>query len=276
MRRLAIGHHQVAAADSAGHQKCPRLDAVGIDAVLGAVQLAHALHPDRRRAGALDIRAHGHQQRGQVDDLRLAGAVFHQRIAVGKNRRHQQIFRAGHRNLVENNVRAMQPLGACFQIAVLLHDGGAHRFQPLEVQIDGAVADGASAGLGHARQPAACDQRTQHQRRSAHGLDDLVFGSRIGEHAAADGGAMLCPAVAELYLGAHRSQQLPLGLDVADLGNILQHHFIFGENRGGHAGQRGILGSAYPNRSQQRITAANHKLVHESPGVLLAFVLYVL
>ena len=101
--------------------------------MLGAVQLIHTLHPDRRRAGPLDIRAHGYQQRGYIDDLRLTSTIFHQRIALSQNRRHEQVFRAGHGNLVENNVRAMQPVGPCFQIAVFLHDGGAHRFQAFEM-----------------------------------------------------------------------------------------------------------------------------------------------
>ena len=117
------------------------------------------------------------------------------------------------------------------------------------MQIDGAVANGATARLGNAGQATACHQGTQHQRRSAHGLDDLVLGGRVGEHAATDGGAVLGAAIAEFDLGAHGGQQFPLGLDIPDLGNILQHHFVFGEYRGGHAGQRGILGSAYPNRS---------------------------
>ncbi len=133
MRRLAIRHYQIASADSARHQKRPRLDAVGIDAVLGAVQLADALHPDGRRARTLNICAHGDQKGSEVRDLRLAGAILHQRIAISKHCRHQQVFCAGHGNLVENNVRAMQPLGARFQVAVFLHDGGSHRFQALEM-----------------------------------------------------------------------------------------------------------------------------------------------
>ena len=38
MRRIAVGHDQVAAGDGAGDQKCSRLDAVGIDAVARAMQ----------------------------------------------------------------------------------------------------------------------------------------------------------------------------------------------------------------------------------------------
>ncbi len=157
-------------------------------------------------ACALDICAHGHQQSGHIDYFRLAGAILHQRIALRQNRRHEQVFRAGHGNLVENNMRAMQSFGASFQVAVFLHDGRAHRFQAFEMQIDRAVANGATARLGHAGKSTAGDQRTQNQRRSTHGLDDLVLGSGVGKDATTDGGAVLCPAVTEFDLGAHRSK----------------------------------------------------------------------
>ena len=117
------------------------------------------------------------------------------------------------------------------------------------MQVDGAVADGATARQGNAGEPTAGYQRTQHQGRCAHGLDDFVLGGRIGEHAATDGRAVLRTAIAQLDLGAHGDQELALGLDVADLGDILQHHFVFGENRRSHAGKRGIFGAAHPNRS---------------------------
>ena len=101
---------KIAAADSSRYQKGAGFDAVRIDTMFGAVQLVHALYLDGCRSRALYIRAHGHQQGGQVDHLRLPRAILHQRFALSKNRRHEQVFRAGHGDLVENNVRAMQPL----------------------------------------------------------------------------------------------------------------------------------------------------------------------
>jgi hypothetical protein len=117
------------------------------------------------------------------------------------------------------------------------------------MQIDGAVADSAAARLGYAGEATTRHQGTQHQRRSPHGLDDLVFGRGVRKNAATDRGAVLCTAVAEFHLGPHRSQQFPLRLNVANLGDILQHHFVFGENRRSHTGQGGVFGSAHPNRS---------------------------
>ena len=77
---------------------------------------------------------------------------------------------------------------------------------------------------------------------------------------------MLGPAIAEFDFGAHGSQQLARGLDVAHLGNIFQNDRLVGEQSGGHAGKRGVLRAADANRAEQRIAAANDKFVHELRG----------
>jgi hypothetical protein len=41
------------------------------------------------RAGALDLRAHGVQAVGEIDDFRLARRVLDHRVALGERRRHQ-------------------------------------------------------------------------------------------------------------------------------------------------------------------------------------------
>ena len=73
---------------------------------------------------------------------------------------------------------------------------------------------------------------------------------------------MLGPAVAQFDFGAHRSQQLARGLDVAHLRDILQDDRLVGQQSGGHGRQGGVLGAADANGPQQRIAAANHKLIH--------------
>ena len=115
-------------------------------------------------ARAFDLRAHGDEHRRQIGDFRLSRAVLHHRFAVSQDRGHQQIFRSGYGDFVEDDVRAFQPVGPGLQIAVLLDDGGAHRFQALDMQVDGTAADGASAGHGDARQSGAGDQWPQNKR----------------------------------------------------------------------------------------------------------------
>ena len=86
--------------------------------------------------------------------------------------------------LVEDNFRAFEPIaidriGGGFDIAVLLRDLGAQTFQTLDVQVDGAGADGASAGQRDAGAATARYQRSQDERGGAHGLDQFIrrFGS---------------------------------------------------------------------------------------------------
>ena len=137
-----------------------------------------------------NLRAHGGEQGGEVGDFRLAGAVLHEGFAVGEDGGHEQVFSAGDGDLVEDDVRAVETVGAGFEVAVLLGDDGAHFFEALDVQVDGAAADGAAAGHGDAGHAGAGDERAEDERAGAHGLDDLVLGDGIGEGAAIDGDAV--------------------------------------------------------------------------------------
>ena len=79
---------------------------------------------------------------------------------------------------------------------------------------------------------------------------------------ALDAGAMLGAAVAELDFGAHGGEELALGLDVADLGDVFEDDLVFGEDGGGHAGERGVFGSGDFDGAEKRVAAAYYELVH--------------
>jgi hypothetical protein len=49
---------------------------------------------------------------------------------------------------------------------------------------------------------------------------------------------VLRAAIAELYFGPHRDQQLALGFNVADLRDVFEDDLILGQDGSGHAGQR--------------------------------------
>ena len=258
---------EVAAGDGAGHEEGAGLDAVRVDAVAGAVEFGDAVDLDGRRAGAFDVGAHGGEERGQVGDFGLAGAVFKDGFAVGEDGGHQEVFGAGDGDLVEDDVGSAEgPLAVCgaagFEVAVLLRDGGAHGFEAFDVEVDGSAADGASAGHGDAGDAGAGDQGAEDERGGAHGLDDLVLGDGVGEDGAADVGAVLGAAVAEFDLGAHGGEQFALGLDVLDLRNVFEDDFVFGEDGGGHAGERGVLCAGDFDGSEEGIAPADDELVH--------------
>ena len=91
--------------------------------------LATPLTLDGGGAGAFDLGAHGDEQGGEVGDLGLAGAVFEEGFAVGEGGGHEEVFGAGDGDLVEDDVRAFEAVGAGFEVAVVLGDGGAHRLR---------------------------------------------------------------------------------------------------------------------------------------------------
>ena len=259
---LAAVDVEVAAGDGSGDEEGAGFDAVGVDAVARAVEFGDALDADGAGAGAFDLRAHGGEEGGEVGDFGLAGAVFEDGFAVGEDGGHEEVFGAGDGDLVEDDVRAFEAVGAGFEVAVLLGDGGAHGFEALDVEVDGAAADGAAAGHGDAGDAGARDERAEDERAGAHGLDDLVLGDGVGEDAALDAGAVLGAAVAELDLGAHAGEELALGLDVADLGDVFEDDLVFGEDGGGHAGEGGVFGSGDFDGAEKRVAAAYYKLVH--------------
>ena len=239
VRGIASGNVEIAAGHRAGDDERAGFDAVGNDAVPRAFQFADAFHADGGGARAFDLRAHLVEQVGEVGDFGLAGAVLQNGLAFGESRGHQQVFGAGDGDLVEDDFRALEAVGAGFDVAVLLRDLRAEPFEALDVQIDGAAADGAAAGQRDAGAAAAGDQRAEHQRGGAHGLDQFVGGFGTGEIRAVDGGAVLGASVAEFDLGAHGGEQVARGLNVADLGNVFEDDRLVGEQSGGHAGERG-------------------------------------
>ena len=129
-----------------------------------------------------------------------------------------------------------QAIRAGLNVAMLLRDLRAESFESLDVQIDGAGSDGASAGKGNAGASAARDQRPEHQRGGAHGLDQFVGSFGRGEIFAMDGGAMVRASVAEFDFGSHGGEQVARGLDVAYLRNVFEDDRLIGEQGGGHAG----------------------------------------
>ena len=210
------------------------------------MEFGYAVDTDGSCACTFDFGAHGCQESGKVGDLGFSGAVLEDGFAVGKDGGHEEVFGAGDGDFVEDDVRAFE--AACspvrtagFQVAVVLGDGGAHGFEALDVEVDRAAADGTAAWHGYAGDAGAGDEWAEDEGAGAHGLDDLVFRDRVGEDGALDAGAVLGSAVAQLDFGAHAGEELALGLDVTDLGDVFEDDLVFGEDGGGHAGEGGVF-----------------------------------
>ena len=158
----------MAAGDGAGDEIGAGLDAIGQHFVGGAVQALDALDDDSVGAGALDLRAHGDQEIGQIDHLRFARGVLEHRLAVGQRRGHHEILGAGDGDGLEHQARALQALGTGLDVAVLDVDVGAHRLQAGDMDVDRTRADRAAAGQRHvgARRSAPAADRAPESTRA--------------------------------------------------------------------------------------------------------------
>ena len=70
-------------------------------------------------------------KRRQIGDFGLARAILQNGFAFGQRGGHQQVFGAGNGNLVEDDAGALEPLGAGFDVAVLLRDRAPSFSSPL-------------------------------------------------------------------------------------------------------------------------------------------------
>src|SRR5271157_412525 len=262
MRGIAGGDVEIASGHGGGEDESARLNAVGNDAVLGALQMADSFDANGGRAGAFDAGSHLVEQGGEVGDFRLAGAVLENGFTFRESGGHQQVFGASDGDSVEHDLGALEALGAGFDVAVFLRDPDPELLESFDVQINGTSADGASSGKRDAGAAAAGDQRSEHERGGAHGLDQFVRSFRGSKVGAVDGGAVLGASVAEFDFGAHGGQQIARGLNVADLRNVFEDDGLIGEQGCGHAGKGSVFGAADADGAEQRLSAADDELVH--------------
>ncbi len=261
--RLGPLHRHIAARGQGGAQKSADFDAVGNDAVRRAVQGVHALNANLRGAVAADLRAHGTQQIGEIDNLGLARRVVDQGFALGQRGGHHQVFGARHGDHVGGDARAAQPAGrrrhAGHDIAMFHRDVRPQRLQALDVLINRACADGATSGQAHPRLPESRQQGPEHQHRGAHGLDQLIRRLVVIHRCGTEADL---PAVL-FDLSAQAAQQLGQGTHIHELRCVVQLHRLGGEQRGGNQRQRGVLRPAGLHHALQRALPGDSEFVHD-------------
>ncbi len=206
----------IAAGHGGGNQESPCLDAIGHDFVAHGPEFGDAFDLESFTARPFDARPHGDQRFGQVDDLRLAGGIFDHGRAFGECCRHHKIFGSTHRRNVKADAGALEGAGAGLDITVIEIDFRPKSFKPLEVQIDGARANGASPGETHAGMAAAGQQGAENQNRGAHGTHQFIRGLNAFNMTCVDGKG----AVFTHHIGAQDRQQLFGRIDIAQPGHV--------------------------------------------------------
>src|SRR5690606_24944436 len=164
----------VAARGTHGTQEGSRFDAVGDDAMGGAVQTGDTVDNDTVGAVPFDTRTHLDEQFGQVHDLGLSCGVFQHAAPLGQYGGHHQVLGACDGDHIGADGRAFQAFGLGHHVAVLDADLRAHGGEAFDVLVHRALANGTAAGQADAGFAEACEQRTKHQDRGAHRLDEFV------------------------------------------------------------------------------------------------------
>ena len=236
------------------------LDLVGNDAVGTAAETLHAADLDGVGAGALDVRAHGVQEVGQIHDVRLLGSIFDGGDAVSQRSGHHDVHGGTHGDNVQIHRRAGETavFGGGVDEAALHGDVGSHGGEALDVLIDGTDAEVAAAGHGHGRLPEAAQQGAQ---QVVAGAD--TAGQVVGRAGAVDGVAVDLHRVAVQHAdtGAQLLQNGEEQGHVADLGDVLDAADTVHQQGGGNDGDGGIFCTADGHFAKQRMAAMDNVFV---------------
>ena len=200
--------------------------------------------------------AHLDEAFGHVADLGLARGVLDHGLALGESGRHQHGVSGADGNLGKDHARALEALGCLgHHVAAVDVDLGAQRLEPHQMQVDRTRADGAAAGHGHARLPAARQQRAQHPEARAHAVDHLVGRGGVDDVARreVEGLAQIGRGIGALAVDREVdpvvAQYARQSDDVGEVGNVLERQALGREQAGDHQRQGGVLGAGDGERA---------------------------
>ena len=220
----------------------------------------HSLDDDPARPGPFDFRSHGDEEICEIHDLRFLGGPINHSGSLGQHGSHHHVVRAqdsraefsAHGDGGPSEVR-----GENFNVARLDAYRCPQRLESLEVKIDRAVADDASAGQGDGRFFFPAEQRAQNTNRGAHFPHDIVGGFG-GDLFRLDGDDPARP----LDLASQLAEDREHVVDVAQVRNPRNHAGLLGQQRRGKDRQSGIFRAADPDRSAQAAASVNKNFIH--------------
>ena len=139
-------------------------------------QLVDAVDREPRRAEALDARAHGDELAAEVFDLGLARGVVDDRAALGEDAGHQQVVGRGVARVLERDARRAK--SRCASIVARMKLRSLWNVAPIAVRpsvwkLIGRWPKSSPPGKRHVRLAAAREQRSEHDDRGAHRLEEV-------------------------------------------------------------------------------------------------------
>ena len=263
-------HADLSARGGNGRHVGACLDLVGDDGVGAAVQALHARDADGVGAGALDVRAHGVEEVGEIDDVRLLRRIFDDGRAVRQSRGHHDVHGRADGDHVEINVRALHApaLGGGADVVALAH-GRTHGGKALDVLVDGAgAAEVAAAGHGDLGLAEAAKQCADEIVARAQLVRQLLRGAGGDDVAAVK---LHVAAVEHANLRTELLENLQQHGHVADLGDILDAAHAVHQKGGGQDSNSGVFRAADMDFAEERGAALNDILGHEDTSLLQYF-----
>ena len=253
---------------AAGHRgeggEARDLDVLRADPVDAAAEPVDALDAEDVRADPLDPGAERDEEAAEILDMRLAGGVADDRLALREHRRHDRVLGSHHRRLVEVHPLADEPGRAQVVGAVDLHLD-AELGEGVDVRVEAPAPDHVAARRRHDGAAEAGEQRPGEQERGA----DLA--AEVGvELGLRDAGAVDANLVRPRPggVGAEVDEQLDHHLDVADPRQVRESDLLRGEHGRGEDRQGAVLVPGRANRAGERATALDDERLHEAGAIV--------
>ena len=240
------------------------LDVIGADAVLGAAELVAALHGHHVRADAVDLRAHLHQEAGEILDVRLGRGVLKSRRPRCERGRHQGVLGPHHGRLVHEDGAGLEPAGRGGDIDhPRARDLGAHVDEGVEVRVEAAAPDEVAAGRGHVGLAEARQERPGEQERRADSGREVLVGRNFGH---ARGLEAKLVVGAPFGLNAEGFQNGDLGLRIADARHVRELQLFVREQACGEDRQGRVLVSGSGDLPREGLAAVDNEFVRHDRG----------
>ena len=248
------------------HQR-GRFNPIGNDAVRHPLQTVDTFDPQKGCSQPRDLGTHSNQATAEIDHFRFTGRRFDRRHPLCERGRRHDV--AGPRDGAAERPsqidrRTPQPRGLGMDVTALDREIGPQSRQPLQVQVNRAIANVAASRQRNTGPAATGQQRTEDADRRPHPSDEFVVGNAglVIDHFEFEGSGVGIRAFQPLDPHPQRPQQMGERLHIDQFGHALQPGHAIGQEGTGHDRKSGILRPAGPQSPAQRPPACDHQHVH--------------
>ena len=237
------------------------------------MELIHPVDTNGIRTGTLDVRTHGVEEVGQVNDMGLLGGILNGGHAVRQGGGHHDVHRCADGDHVQIDGGALH--AAFFRAGkdeVALMHLSTHGDKALDVLVDRTnAAKVAPAGHRDLRLSKAAKQRADEIVGCTDLMCQLLRHLRGGDMTAVD---LHVARRQKADLCTQLLQDLQQGGDVGNLRDVFDAADAVHQQRGGNDGNSGIFGAADMNLTEERMPALNDIFCHKGTPLVDAYGYY--